>query len=102
MNEVDEFLANNNADGVIILSLESNDDQAKRQLGFYVKKYENLPPINEYIQRTEHDLHLRERGIPLNQARLKLFEQNNAQASRKEILPILEQFAKDFVPQNSS
>lgn len=102
MNEVNEFLASNNADAVIILSLETTDDQTKRQLGFYAKKYENMLPINEYIQRDEHGLNLRERGIPINQACLKLFEQNNAQASRKEILPLFEQFAKDFVPQNSS
>ncbi|CAF0919951.1 unnamed protein product [Adineta ricciae] len=103
MKDLDEFLSNNdNADGVVILSLETNDDQPKRQLGFYAKKFENMLPINEYIQRSEHNLDLRERGIPINQARLKLFEQNNAQASRKQILPLLEQFAKDFVPQNSS
>jgi len=103
MKDLDEFLAGyDNADGVIILSLETDDDQAKRQLGFYVKQYENLPPINEYIQREEHGLELRERGIPINQARLKLFEQRNAQASRKQVLPVIEQFAKEFVPQNSS
>ena len=103
MNEIDEFLANNeNADGVIILSLESNNDNAQRQLGFYIKKFENLFPINEFIQRAEHNLNLRERGIPINQARIKLFEQQNAQASRKEILPIIEQFVKDFPAQNSS
>ncbi len=103
MNEIDEFLANNdNADGVIILSLETDNDNPKRQLGFYVKKYENMPPINEYIQRDENNLNLRERGIPINQARIKLFEQQNAQASRKQILPLFEQFAKDFTPQNSS
>jgi hypothetical protein len=103
MNDIDEFLSkNDNADGVIILSLETNNNDTKRQLGFYVKKYENMPPINEYIQRDEHNLNLRERGIPINQARIKLFQQNNGQASRKEILPLVEQFAKDFVPQNSS
>jgi hypothetical protein len=103
MNDIDEFLSkNDNADGVIILSLETTNNQLKRQLGFYVKKYEYMPPINEYIQRDEHNLSLRERGIPINQARIKLFEQDNAQASRKQILPLIEQFAKDFVPQNSS
>jgi hypothetical protein len=61
-----------------------------------------MPPINEYIQRDENNLNLRERGIPINQARIKLFEQQNAQASRKQILPLFEQFAKDFTPQNSS
>ena len=76
--------------------------QTKRQLGFYAKKYETMLPINEYIQRSEHNLDLRERGIPINQARIKLFEQQNCQASRKQILPLIEQFAKDFVPQNSS
>ena len=103
MNEINEFLSNNNnADGVIILSLETNNEETKRQLGFYVKKFEHMPPINEYIQRDEHNLDLRERGIPINQARIKLFEQNNAQASRKQILPLFEQFAKDFTPENSS
>jgi len=103
MNEIDEFLSkNDNADGVIILSLESKDDDTKRQLGFYVKKFENMPPINEYIQRDAHNLNLRQRGIPINQARIKLFEQQNVQASRKEILPLIEHFVKDFIPQNSS
>ena len=103
MKDIEEFLAkNDNADGVIILSLETNNETTKRQLGFYVKQYEHLPPINEYIQREEHGLGLRERGIPINQAKIKLFEQNNVQASRKQVLPVLEQFAKDFVPQNSS
>jgi hypothetical protein len=104
MNNIDEFLAkNDNADGVIILSLETNNNnETKRQLGFYVKKFENIFAINEYIQREEHNLNLRERGIPINQARIKLFDQQNVQASRKEILPLIEQFAKDFVPQNSS
>jgi hypothetical protein len=103
MQELDEFLSKNeNADGVIMLSLETNDQDNKRQLGFYVKQYEHMPPINEYIQREEHGLDLRERGIPINQARIKLFEQNNVQASRKQVLPVLEQFAKEFVPQNSS
>ncbi|CAF3357322.1 unnamed protein product [Rotaria sp. Silwood1] len=103
MKDIDEFLSNNdNADGVIMLSLETNNDEITRQLGFYVKKYEHMPPINEYIQRDEHNLNLRERGIPINQARIKLFEQRNVQASRKQILPLIEQFAKDFVPHNSS
>jgi hypothetical protein len=103
MNDLDEFLTkNDNADGVIILSLESNDNQTKRQLGFYVKKYEHMPPINEYLQRDENNLNLRERGIPINQAKIKLFEQENAQASRKEILPLFEQFTKEFEPNNSS
>ncbi|CAF0808838.1 unnamed protein product [Rotaria sp. Silwood1] len=103
MKDIDEFLSNNdNADGVIMLSLETNNDETTRQLGFYVKKYEHMPPINEYIQRDEHNLNLRERGIPINQARIKLFEQRNVQASRKQILPLIEQFAKDFVPHNSS
>jgi GTPase SAR1 family protein len=103
MNEINEFLSkNDNADGVIILSLETANDETKRQLGFYAKKFEHMLPINEYIQRSEHNLDLRERGIPINQARIKLFEQQNTQASRKQILPLIEQFAKDFVPQNSS
>lgn len=103
MNDLDEFLASNdNADAVVMLSLETEGDQTKRQLGLYAKKFENMLPVNEFIQRAEHDLDLRERGIPINQARIKLFEQHNAQASRKQILPVLEQFAKDFVPQNSS
>ncbi|CAF4249708.1 unnamed protein product, partial [Rotaria sordida] len=103
MKDIDEFLSNNdNADGVIMLSLETTNDETKRQLGFYIKKYEHMLPINEYIQRGEHNLNLRERGIPINQARIKLFEQRNVQASRKQILPLIENFAKDFAPQNSS
>jgi hypothetical protein len=101
MKDIDEFLSkNDNADGVIIL--ETNNDETKRLLGFYAKKFETMLPINEYIQRDEHNLDLHERGIPINQARIKLFEQQNTQASRKQILPLFEQFVKDFVPQNSS
>lgn len=103
MKDIDEFLSkNDNADGVIILSLVTNNDEAKRQLGFYVKKYEHMPPINEYIQRDEHNLDLRERGIPINQARIKLFQQRNIQASHEKILSLIEMFTKDFVPENSS
>ena len=103
MKEIDEFLEkNDNADGVIMMSLQGENDSLKRQLGFYVKKFEHMPPVNEYIQRDEHKLDLRERSIPINQAKLKFFEQDNAQASRKQVLPIIEQFVKDFVPQNSS
>ena len=103
MKDLDEFLSSNdNADGVIFLSSSNNTDQPTRQLGFYAKQYEKMLPINEYLQREEHGLDLRERGIPINQARIKLFEQRNDQASGKEVLPVIEQFAKDFVPQNSS
>ncbi|CAF4186872.1 unnamed protein product, partial [Adineta steineri] len=66
------------------------------------KKFEHMLPINEYIQRSEHNIDLRERGIPINQARIKLFEQNNAQVSEKDIQKLLIQFVKDFEPQNSS
>jgi len=76
--------------------------KAKRQLGFYVKKFEHISAVNQYIQRGEHNLELRERGIPINQARIKLFEQQSAEASGKDILPVIEQFAKDFKPENSS
>ena len=80
MNDIDEFLAkNDNADGVIILSLETNNEGSKRQLGFYVKKFENIRSINEYLQRDTNNLNLRERGIPINQAKIKLFEQQNVQ-----------------------
>ena len=45
MKDLDEFLTNNdNADGVIILSLETGNDETKRQLAFYVKKYEKGVP----------------------------------------------------------
>ena len=87
---------------MIILSLEGDGDTAQRQLGFYIKKFENLFPISQFIQRAENNLNLRERGIPINQARIKLFEQQNAQASRKEILPVVEQFVKDYPAQSSS
>ncbi|CAF0785594.1 unnamed protein product [Adineta steineri] len=103
MKDIDEFLStNDNADGVIFLSPESNNGATKGQLGFYAKKFEHMLPINEYIQRSEHNIDLRERGIPINQARIKLFEQNNAQVSEKDIQKLLIQFVKDFEPQNSS
>jgi len=103
MKDIDAFLSSNgNADGVIILSPQSTDDNAKRQLGFYIKKFEHIQPVNEYLQRGAHGLNLQERGIPINQARIKLFEQQSAEASGKDILPVIEQFAKDFKPENSS
>jgi hypothetical protein len=103
MKDIDEFLlTNDNADGVIILSLNTNNDDIKRQLGFYVKKFEHMPPINEYIQRDEHGFDLRERGIPINQARIKFFHSNNGQATCQQVLPVVEQFVKDFVSQDSS
>lgn len=98
MQNLDEFLAqNNNADGVIFVS--SAD---KHQVGFYVKQYENMPPINEFLQRGENNLGLRERGIPINQARIKLFEQTNTQTSHEQFQSLIEQFTKDFQPNNSS
>ena len=103
MHDMDEFLSKyNNADGVIMLSITTNHDEKKCQLGFYVKKFEHVFPINEYIQRCEHNLDLVERGIPINQARIKLFEQRNSRASCEQILPIIETFTKNFVSENSS
>lgn len=100
MKNLDEFLAlNNNADGIIIVSPEKD---GKRQIGFYVKQYEHMPPINEFLQRGENNLSLRERGIPINQARIKLFEQTNTQTSQEQLQSLLENFAKDFQPNNSS
>lgn len=100
MKNLDEFLAlNNNADGIIVVSPEKD---GKRQIGFYVKQYEHMPPINEFLQRGENNLGLRERGIPINQARIKLFEQTNTQTSQEQLQSLLENFAKDFQPNNSS
>jgi hypothetical protein len=97
LNDINEFLSKNeNADGVIITSIEEKDGQTKRQLGFYIKNLEHIKLINECIQSTELNLDLHERSIPINQARIKLFDQKNVQASRKQILPFIEQFAKTF------
>ncbi len=97
MNDINEFLSKNeNADGVIITSIEEENGQTKRQLGFYFKKLEHVQLINEYLQSNKLNLDLHECSIPINQACIKLFNQNNVQASRKQLLPFIEQFAKTF------
>jgi len=87
---------NDNADAVVIMSLVDDNKTTKRQLGLFVKKFENFFQLNNYIQDPDHKLDLEEKGIPINQARLKLYEQKNAEASRKQVLPVIEQFVKTF------
>ncbi|CAF0926019.1 unnamed protein product [Adineta steineri] len=102
LNDLNEFLSkNDNADGVIMTSVEVKDDETKRQLGFYIKKYEYIQPIYEYIQSNKINLDLHERAIPLNHANIKLFDQKNIKASRKQILPFIEQFVKDSTKSNT-
>ncbi len=97
MNDLNEFLSKNeNADGVIITSVEVNKDETKRQLGFYIKNFDHLQPVNNYIQSNELNLDLHELCIPINQVQIKLFNQKNIQSSRKQILPFIEKFVKDF------
>ncbi|CAF0745960.1 unnamed protein product [Didymodactylos carnosus] len=102
MKDIESFLQkNDNADAVIILSVKTNDkNEPSRQLGLFVKKFEHFNKLYKYIQQEEHGLELQERSIPINQARLKLFNQKNAQASRKQILPIIEQYVKNFEASN--
>ena len=98
MNDLNEFLLKNeNADGIIMTSIEENNEQTKRQLGFYIKNIEYIQPINEYLQSNELNLDLQERSIPINQVHIKLFDQKNIKASRKQVLPLLEKFIKDFL-----
>jgi hypothetical protein len=78
-------------------SIEVNNDKTKRQLGFYIKNFKHLQSINECIQSNDLNLDLHERSIPINQAQIKLFDQNNVQASRKQILPFIEKFVKSFI-----
>ncbi|CAF0750443.1 unnamed protein product [Adineta steineri] len=102
LNDLNEFLSkNDNADGVIMTSVEVKNDETKRQLGFYIKKYEYIQPIYEYIQSNKINLDLHERAIPLNHANIKLFDQKNIKASRKQILPFIEQFVKDSTKSNT-
>lgn len=61
-----------------------------------------MPALNEFLLREENQLQLRERGIPINQAKLKFFEQSGDESSQNRISTILEKFAQDFLPQNSS
>lgn len=93
MNDLNEFLAKNeNADGVIMTSIEINDKETKRQLGYYLKNVENFQSIDSYFQTNNIHLDLHERSLPINQARLKYFDQNNIRLSRKQILPFVEEF----------
>jgi len=98
VNDLNEFLSKNeNADGIIMTSIEENNQQIKRQLGFYIKKFKYIQSINEYLQSDKLNLDLQERSIPINQVHIKLFDQKNIKASRKQILPLLETFIKDFL-----
>jgi len=97
VNDLNEFLLKNeNADGVIMTSIEENNEQTKRQLGFYIKNIEYIQSFSEYIQSNELNLDLKERSIPINQVHIKLFDQKNIKASRKQILPFVEKFTKNF------
>ncbi|CAF1013226.1 unnamed protein product [Rotaria sordida] len=98
MNDINEFLLkNDNADGVIMTSVEIKNEETKRQLGFYIKKIEYIQPIYEYIQRKELKLNLHERTLPMNHQHIKFFDQKNVHASRKQILPFIEKFIRDFI-----
>lgn len=98
LNGINEFLSKNeHADGVIFTSVAVENDETKRQLGFYMKKYEHVQPIYECIQSKALNLDLHEYPLPINQACIKFFNQKNVQASRKQILPFLENFLKGFV-----
>lgn len=97
MDELNEYLTkNDNADGVIMTSIETKNGQTKRQLGLYILNLEYLELIYKLIQNDDLNLQLKERSIPINQTRLKLFDQYNIQASRKQILPFLDKFVKNF------
>jgi hypothetical protein len=97
MNDFNQFLSkNDNADGVIITSIESHHDKIHRQLGFYLKNLACLQPINTYLQSHELNLDLHERCLPINQTQLKFFDQNNVRSSRKQILPFMEKFVLNF------
>ncbi|CAM4763624.1 unnamed protein product [Rotaria magnacalcarata] len=103
LNDINEFLSENeNTDGVIITSVKVENTVTKRQLGFYFKKIEHTQLIYKYILSEEVNLDLQERSIPINQARIKLFDQKNVLASRKQILPLMEQFIKDLVKSDIS
>ncbi|CAF3570403.1 unnamed protein product [Rotaria sordida] len=98
MNDINEFLLkNDNADGVIMTSVEIKNEETKRQLGFYIKKIEYIQPIYEYIQRKDLKLNLHERTLPMNHQHIKFFDQKNVHASRKQILPFIEKFIRDFI-----
>ncbi|CAF1037678.1 unnamed protein product [Rotaria sp. Silwood1] len=98
LNDIHEFLSkNDNADGVIMTSVEVKNEETKRQLGFYIKKIEYIQPLSEYIQNKELKLDLHEHVLPINQSHIKLFDQKNVHASRKQILPLIEKFIKDFI-----
>ena len=103
LNDINDFLSKNgNADGVIITSVEVKNEETARQLGCYIKKFEHIHPIVEYLQSKQLNLDLYERSIPIDQVHIKLFDQKNIKASRKQILPFIEQFAKNFMEPNAT
>jgi hypothetical protein len=78
--------------------MTSIDDKSQRQLGFYVKNLAHLQSINAYLQSPELNLDLHEHCLPINQVQLKLFNQNNIRSSRKQILPFIEKFVRNYFP----
>ncbi len=97
LHDLNEFLLKNeNADGVIMTSIKVENDETKRQLGFYIKNMKYVQPIYECIQSQDLNLNLHERSIPINQTQIKLFDQSNVQASRKQILPAIAKFINDL------
>lgn len=99
---MNEFLTQNeNADGIIFTSIHAENDETKRQLGFYLRS-EYIQPIYECLLKKELNLGLHERVLPANLSFIKYFDQNNLQASRKQILPFVENFIMGFIATNAS
>lgn len=97
MHELNEYLSKNeNADAVIMTSIEIKNDKTTRQLGFYIQNFEYLQPINECLQSDELNLNLQELSIPINQTKIKLFNQKNIKVSRKQILPFIDKFVNNL------
>ena len=91
-DELEEFLAaNDNADGLIVTSIETTNEKSHRQLAFYVKDAAKVSPLNTCLHQPELNLNLRERDVRFDGGRMKFFDQENVRASRKQILPFLEE-----------
>jgi hypothetical protein len=98
LDDLDEFLLHNgNAHGVIITSIVMNNDDATRQLAIYMKQQELITIVEECLRRTQLELNLSDdRLLAVSHARMKLFDQHNVRASRKQILPFMEQLVNEF------
>ncbi|XP_060558083.1 protein prune homolog 2-like [Ruditapes philippinarum] len=109
--DLDEFCEKQSCDVIVIMTLVNNDEgKPERQIAVYSKNRIFRDQISDTMDNSEDiDLGLEPLYPPFED--ISVFTQNNVQASRKKVMPILKSFlhgditpdvsSKDFVTQHS-